>query len=366
MMKTYSAIQVKNPTSDQHVVRVLPNQTVHLILDTSMFQNAHIEIDGLIELDTVVKSNGRIVYHLTHPKSVHKWSDYSNSQLGEVWVFSENIISKLQIILETNNSVKKNHITVVNPSYCDFRIKPHHIFEVVVYDTNFVGGNDEWEWEFAPNFDINIDSMGSSSLSHYMWNHYYGYLDEDDPDYRYSSCLRVETPDNAPSFKQHHFWFRLDKSALAQLNRGTTLIGKLKLTGVPCRWTKSLDKSKKTRYSVSLYVDLNEKYRNQFLHTLTLERKNEYSASNFRNTQTVNDSGDEQTPKRLPMVYKYKYKKWESPKPLRREVEVSALDTNSLSYGCKVLPMNSEDDSYGHDLNSIRYDEKWWHILEND
>ncbi len=335
-MKTHHPIQVRNPTSEQHVVKVLPGQAIHLSLDLEMFQNPCVETDGYVNLLSVEKIGSKNVYYLSFPSNVNNWSEYSHTQLGEVWIISNNIVSKLQIVLETRNPFKQNNLTIINPISSDLRIKPQNIFEVVNFHPAFTG-NDEWSWEWRPNFDIDLEEIGVSNLSHYMWNNYYGYMDEDDPDYRYATCSRLETPENNPMFKQHHFWFRLSPEVLSHLDKGTKCIGHLTFSGYPDRfkkWQKGIE-----CHSVSIYVDLSMKYKNKILETLDYKKRSDYSSYTYKTESEVVRTYDTHRSNGTHKPSRHKKQKWYDTGPQRREVNVSKVEVAHIAEGCRVLSL---------------------------
>lgn len=352
--KKYNPVQVRNPTSDYHVVKILPGQKIVLTLDADVYDNPKIESKNkYLFLSPVTKTEKSYSCNIYHATSVHNWSEYSRTQLGEIVICSDANIAKLQIILDTTNDFKQKNITVVNPVSADLRLKPHDIVEVALYDYSFLSGSDSWDWHWLPNFgSLEIEELGRKEISHYVWNNCYGCIDEDDPDYQYSSCLRTESPENNASFRQHHFWFRFSREVLGLLNKGTSLAGSLYFTGVPCKWTKNVS-TYVVRKSVSLHVDFDYKYRNDILETLSIERKSNCAppSKNLRLSK--------KTFPKCQRRYKPSCKSRRQIELFKKDVTITALQVNSLADGCNVLPsFMSREEFYNY--NNWDYDKIMW------
>lgn len=330
--------------SDHFTVNVHPGQIIQVILDQAAYVNSKVEMVGSLNLESKEVISGREVYSFSHPVNTYAWSDYSNTQLGEICILSDGICSKLQVVLRCTNPVKNNHVAIINPHLSDLKIKPFEVVEVVVFDTNFYGGNDEWTWQWSPAYNnIKMDEMGNTHLSHYMWTNYCGYLDDDDPDYRYSTCLRIPTPPYNMSFRQHHFWFRLSSGIFSCLKAASSVqhVGTMTLCGVPCRWKKCFDNHTVFK-NFELYVDLNTVYKDKIIETLNLEKKKDFSPYTYQ-YRSLSDYGNHPL-RNLPQQCKIDQTimtQLNSSRPIKRDVVAKRLETDSLSEGCRVL---SSDD----------------------
>jgi hypothetical protein len=315
-MKKYAPARVVNPVSLQHLVKLQPGQSFVLSLDKGIYGDPQIEITDNFEISSLDQKKDLCHYTFSPTNDLDDWGLYSACLLGEVWISYEGGLSKLVIVQDCLSPDKIDNLTVINPQYCDIRVQPQTIMELIVYDKEF-GYQDQWDWTWQPHIDLTIDEMGVDTLGLHSWADWQEYANVDPPHYRYARYPRTEIGDNQ-FCRQHHFWFRFGKDLLPLLdaNLGVQHVGDFSLKGFENRWDKTSDRSG----FLSVYLDLRKKYRNRFLATLGVQK---------RSFQT----GPHKWPKQR-VVYSVS----KTPKePTVNQVAIVALKAESLEDGCNVL-----------------------------
>jgi hypothetical protein len=321
MAKRYSPVRVKNPTSSQHLVKLRPGQDISLLFDKEV-AGGEVNLEIVSDyLDCKLKENdNRHEFDVWQTSAIEGWSSYSSIFLGEIWAEYQSNISKISVVLDCVNQEKEDHVTIINPDCFDVRVKPHQILEFVVYDLEF-GSCDEWNCDWRPMKDVHLEQIGYDHLSLQAWHQYYNHGD-DDPGYRFARFPRTEIePSPTQWTRQHHFWFRFDKSVLDFADVGVTHIGNFVIHGISDKFIKSVEPDH-TQYHMSLYLDTKKFKRGRVLHTLGLKKKNEYSHYTYQN------QGQSRIHK--PRVVKETL-------PISREVGISNIVSSSLEEGCKVI-----------------------------
>ena len=328
MPKKYSPVKIKNPTSQQHLLKLRPGQDAILSFDFDIFGNFDFELASdylTFEFD------GKNKYRIAQKEDINPWGDYSSMFLGEIWIDYKTAISRVSVVLDCINKEKSDHITVVNPDCFDVRVQPHQVIEFIVYDLDF-GSMDEWHCEWNPMDDVQLEQIGYDHLSLQAWHQYYQHGD-DDPGYRYARYPRIEIePSTTQWTRQHHFWYRFNESVLDISAEGVNNIGSFVIKGVSDKFSKKPDLS---QYNLSLHLDTKKFKRGRVLHTLGLKKKDDYShysyTSNNRKPRIVH------VPKKT--------------LPTKRKVAISNLQATSLEEGCNILSAMPErkQDNYEHD-----------------
>lgn len=371
--KNYSPVQVRNPTSLQHLATIRPGQGLELRLDHDMYPGEiKVEISGdhLVFENQDVTNPKRTLYRVEHDLFVYDWSEFSHSMLGEVWIDSKDRLSKIIVVMESLNVEKMRTLTVCNPDCCDIRIKPHNIIEVVLCDQEF-SGNDEWVWEWRPTIDLEIEEIGYRSLNLYTWKQFASY-DMDSPNFLYARHPRFEVGrDVQPWTRQHHFWFRFDKSILDIIDKdlGLNRVGDLKFTGYSNRYRKQNTDIRE--YNMSVYTNLRGKFKEMVEGTLALKKECESLDIEPSKTYTSSSSPNSSSIVHLKQRPKKHKRRYEETLPLKREVAINKVPFGSLEDGCKVLSCSPEmdqipedevqDDPYGHDYGHDAYDPDDYH-----
>jgi hypothetical protein len=206
--------------------------------------------------------------------------------------------------------------------------------EVVVYDLRFTN-QDEWVCDWRSVGGIKTEQIGYDYLSLYSWNQLFDA--EDDPEYRYARYPRVDT-DDAKQCRQHHFWFRFDKTILDIENAGVKHVGDFVISGCANKFLKG--RTDESSYHASVYVDSSKVKKGRILHTLGMAKKESYSQCNFQHVQRPRQV-ESRTFRRTNAIihvppHQRKFKKKEL-LPETREVAINVLQAASLEEGCKVL-----------------------------
>ncbi len=351
MDKKYYPVRVKNPTSAQHLVRLKPGQDICLVFDND--QKVELEVAGnCLELEEheLVKPK-RLQCTVRQTKNIDGWEEYSSVFLGEIWVDCDKTIAKISVVLDCGNNEKSDHITIINPDCFDVRVQPHQVIELIVYDLGF-SSLDEWNCSWNPLKDVHLEQIGYDHLSLQAWHQYYQHGD-DDPGYRYARFPRTEIESSPTQWtRQHHFWFRFDKSILNYADVGVNHVGNFVIAGVSDRFSKQ---TVETQYHMSLYLDTKKFKRGRVLHTLGLKKKNEYAYVSQNKTHSIIHVPSRQIKETLPVI---------------REVGISNLQPSSLEEGCKVISATPSWETVVTDYDE--YDEgvcKWqqnkWHWWKN-
>ena len=347
MIKKYSPVQVSNPTSLQHLVKVQPGQEICISFDLETYKDISVQVSSeYLKKGGSYEKDGKYVCNVFQDSMIADWHEYSSCFLGEIWIDSRDSISKVVILLESDKVSKADHLTIINPDCYDIRAAPHQIIELVVFDVRF-GHQDEWNCVWRPKSNIEVEQIGYDYLSLHSW---YQYFDaEDSPDYRYARYPRVEINQQDTNVRQHHFWFRFDKSVLEMSGGAVEHVGDFLLSGCSDKFLKG--KSEESNYFTSVYLDLRKVKKGRVLHTLGLEKKEDYSQYNYRHIQS-------EFPRTNSIVHvprkhdNRKFKKYKEDLPQTREVVINCIQTNSFEEGCKVLSaMPVESTGVDYDCN---------------
>lgn len=324
-MSNYSPINVRNPSSLCHSVKVFPGQDILLVLDKNDYPNSKIEISRhgasdlcLLDVAYVREDEFRVTYRISQTCDLESWSIYSSCFLGDVWIDSESSIARLLVVLESKSVEKAEHLTVINPSKQDIKLRPYQILELVFYDTSF-GYNDEWTLEWKPKKKLCMECIGKDYLT--LFGTRYSLpenLDNsDDPSYRYARCKRLD-PD--VTCRQHHFWFRFDSGVLDLLNDNDCLsVGSFDIVGYSNKFQKY--NCSTVLCDVGVYVDLKPKFRGRVLHTLGVQKRDETNRT-FVVPSSYTYHAPYRPPKRLPVL---------------REVTIKKVEDDDIAKGCKVI-----------------------------
>lgn len=354
MAKTYSPVQIRNPTSSQHLVKLRPGQDMFLSFDKELYGDVKIELaSDYLEAEAVgLLQDGSHKYRVWQTKDVAGWSDYSSTFLGEIWIDYDSSIAKVSVVMDCVNNEKLDHVTVINPDCFDVRVQPHQVIEFIVYDLDF-GSLDEWHCSWNPLKDVHLEQIGYDHLSLQAWHQYYRHGDND-PGYRYAKFPRTEIEIGPTQWtRQHHFWFRFDRSVLDYADVGVNHIGDFTIEGVSDKFASKTD-PKHTQYHLSLYLDTKKFKRGRALHTLGLKKKNEYSHYTYARQQSATRSIIHVPKETL---------------PVSREVDISNLQPASLDEGCKVISATpswdpvvvADYDEYDEDFYGwSQQDLEWW------
>jgi hypothetical protein len=322
MGKKFLPVRVQNPTSLQHVVRLKPRQPFNLILDHDLYDNHLVEASGdYLEVETLEHKDKSSEYRITQKEDLSEWSKYASHLLGEVWVDSKSSLAKLVVMLECTNAGKQDHVALINPFFCDVRVRPYHVVEIILFNQEYIGYHDKWTCLWIPKLDgLQMEQIGYDSMGLYHGD-LLEFVDYDPPDYFYAKFPRAEAEKFA---RQHHFWYRFDESVLALLaeNHGVLHAGEFEIQGH--------DPAKPIRFRAGVYLDARKKYQRKMLKTLNTKPKDEYSVYTYRQNQ--------------PTSIVHVPKKQKPILPMVRDVAITPFEADALDEGCKVLSPVLKDD----------------------
>lgn len=216
---TYSPAQVSDPTSENHLVRLYPNQDLRVVLsqdseDVQIFLTSRFLRLSREEQD----KKGNRVYHFVQQYDLSEWAAVSSAYLGEVAILRKNSISSVCVMLEGQNAHNRDMITVVNPIGSEIKIEPHQVLEVVVFDCDGDFG-DKWEYEIHTGDDehkVQYQYIGKEVV--YPSVQYKTYVNEDDLE---DMTLVMPRSTKDTPIREHHFYFRCSYDSLVTLKNGS-------------------------------------------------------------------------------------------------------------------------------------------------
>jgi hypothetical protein len=257
MNKIYKPIKFKNPTSNQHIVRLKPGQNLELDLDKNTFIESRVFLNSdLATLQAIKKQEFSKRFNVFQKSFVLKWLEYSSLYLGCVEISSNICNSKITMIAESTNALKSNVLTILNPNDSFVRLIPGDILEVVLFDKENPLEDQEWQWSFSGVVDCDIELLRFNYFVFDPKNNDHSLC----PDLTFAALSRVQEKS-----VQCHFWFRFDKR----------LMGLLDATDYPPQQMGELvflEKNKNTKHSISINMILHKKHKTRVLNSLLLPK----------------------------------------------------------------------------------------------
>lgn len=212
------AVRVRNPLSENTVVRLHPTQ--ELILEITPDAGV-VDVDydsKFFFLDREVTDDSVTQFVFKQKFDLSNWSEISSMYLGEVFVLRENMYLSLCVIL--NSQSKPNILTVVNPLGCQLKLRPTQILEVVVFDPQF-GSYVQWDVDATPGVhNIRYDEVKRAVVSASSF----------DP-LTFLGESFVPYPRVQDAAVEHHFWFKCNIEAATIWPTGLYESGKITFTG---------------------------------------------------------------------------------------------------------------------------------------
>jgi hypothetical protein len=322
----------------QHLVWLQPGQTFFLQLNKEYYPNAKIELTSkyLNHYEcTQAKVEGEKEYLFTQVGDVAEWAEFSACHLGDVWIDSDFHTSRLSVMLSCRNPQKKDFTTVINPDCTDLRLSGHGVLEVIVCEETFKD-EDEWCWEWSPAFDnLQIEQINYDSIKLGTWNQFFRWSAIDDrPDRPSDPFARASrfVPEDNDLCRQHHFWFRFDKTILDLVpeNLGMKHVGNLKFYGFENRFDKNSGAVEKF---LAINVNLNNIDRFKLYRTLMLNA----NAKGGPVTDPVHSAVLNHLKKNSGNKTYHFYKK-----NLCYDVDLQVLNSVAMDEGCKTIPIMYE------------------------
>lgn len=266
---SYSPVNINNPVSLCHLAKVWPGQRIELYLDNKQYPEPKVVANSFVRVEKVETTDTGTSWTIVQTGEFEEWAKYSSCFLGDVWIDSDVTVARIVVILQSSTPVKADHLTVINPIGDCIKIRPHQIIELVAYDERF-GYQDEWNWSWDAGTDgIELDELGADHLTVFGFQNF-GMSEIDDPEYRYARIPRMDVYGD-DFCRQHHFWFRLSNSVLANLTqeKESQYLGLLSLRGYANQYQKH--QTQTTDFKVALYADLKNKFRPHVVRALSIQ-----------------------------------------------------------------------------------------------
>lgn len=325
MAKKYSPVQIKNPSSIQHVARVQSGQAILLRLNHDLFPKAKLQLsdDKLLRIESESVDEQGTTYRICQSHRTVLWAWYSNVLLGDIWIDSDKQLARVIVMLECSTQAKKNFVTVINPDCADVRLVPGDILEAIVYDTEFEE-KDEWVWQWCPQENgLKVDILGYDVLS--AGQRYLADAKDDTHDRPYSKFSRLEWGMRY-NCRQHHMWFRFDHTIMSYIHShsGVNLVGSFQFVGWRNMYQKQALEPKE--YHLSVYIDCDSKYHGRAMHSFMLPRR-----------EFLINGQQTQFPANTPYVVKTPKMKKHMGSLWLRDIKLNMLESKDLDSGCKTL-----------------------------
>jgi hypothetical protein len=188
----YSPVQIRNPLSKHHLVRLLPAQRLNLVFTKPEFQACSVNISGdFLRLDDVEQVRNGWTAAISQLMNFPPID--ASLFLGEVNVFDDNgVISTLCVVSDSPNA---DYFRAIQPTNNNFRLEPHQVLDVLFYSDSF---DERW------NCCINGGQLRLEQIDHCV---------------RYPSYLELLTPYAKWPVEEHYFRFRLDTQSIELVQR---------------------------------------------------------------------------------------------------------------------------------------------------
>lgn len=210
--------RVKNPSSDCHVVPLVPGQKLEITLsgDSPRFSEATVEVRSeFLEMEgvfTAPDGNGRMFRFRQKSPPLDNWARVSNTHMGEVVLRGADACAKVCPVLVASNPCKKNVFTVVNPDAHTVKIQPYQILEVVLY--NPLWGKKLY-WEMDENLDPRMEILSYNYVDPSNYNCSDGMRPISDAFFTYPRSGLG----SSSGFHEYHFWVRCRPEASKHMLR---------------------------------------------------------------------------------------------------------------------------------------------------
>lgn len=262
----YSPVQVKDPTSENHIVTLHPGQEFLVSISTEMGA-VEIDVDSrFFRLAQKEVKSDKVVFRFSQIYDLTPWSNVSRTYLGEVLILSDKYLSSLCVVLESLNPNKRDVIVAVNPEGGCLKLDVHNILEVVVYDSK-LGDNDMWNCNIVSgDHQLKLEQIGHEISS--SKEPIDGSIDSDNV-----YCILPRSIGGEPC-REHHYWFRCDGPSidiLGELSSGTYSGGKIVFDGSSC--TSSI---KNYFFMLHLLVNVREKNRGKIYRGMLCPPKDQW------------------------------------------------------------------------------------------
>lgn len=130
--RRFNPVRVVNPTGDNHLVPLKPNQDFLLLVSPFVdlqdmdYDSKFFDLAGTEQI-----RDGTQIFKFSQTYDLTQWCALGSVYLGEVVVVGKTIAASLCVVL---SSEKTDVVTVINPQGTEIKAQPHQIIEVVLYD----------------------------------------------------------------------------------------------------------------------------------------------------------------------------------------------------------------------------------------
>lgn len=138
MQSKYSPVQIRNPLSRGHLVRLYPGQRLSVAFTKPEFKSSSLHISGpFLSLDELEATNQGWTAHISQAKDCAALADVTLF-LGEVYIVGDGMCSSLCVVMDSPNA---DYMRVIQPANNTFRLEPHQLLDVLFYSPDY---GDEW------------------------------------------------------------------------------------------------------------------------------------------------------------------------------------------------------------------------------
>jgi len=186
----YSPVQIRNPISRDHLVRLLPKQKLHLVFTKPEFRSCSVSIAGdFLKLDDIEQVKNGWVASISQSWDIKEIINTS-LYLGEINVMSsDGLVASLCVVSDVANA---DCLRVVQPTINQFRIEPHQVLDVMFYSLEF---GDQWVCTAGAG-KLNMEQIDQCSRT-------FGGFD-----------APISPSSNQWPVEEHYFRFRLDAPSI--------------------------------------------------------------------------------------------------------------------------------------------------------
>jgi hypothetical protein len=194
MQKKYSPVQVRNPVSTGHLVRLRPGQELSLVFTKPEFLACSVNISGtFLNLKGIEPVQGGWSALVEQSPACLGFCEMGLF-LGEIHVLGGDTPSSLFVVTDAPNT---DFLRVIQPGNGTFRLEPHQVLDVLFYSPEY---GDQWACDIvAGHLRLEQIEYRVNSAQHR----------------HYSDLLRtLPLCDGECPVEEHHFRFRLDSRSI--------------------------------------------------------------------------------------------------------------------------------------------------------
>lgn len=186
----YSPVQIRNPISREHLVRLLPKQKLQLVFTKPEFRSCSVNISGdFLKLDDIEQVKNGWVASISQSWDVEEIINTS-LYLGEINVMGDDgLVASLCVVSGVANA---DCLRVVQPTINQFRLEPHQVLDVLFYSPEW---GDQW-----------VCTAGAGQLKMEQ-------IDQCSRTFGGFDAPILSSSDQWP-VEEHYFRFRLDASSI--------------------------------------------------------------------------------------------------------------------------------------------------------